>query len=283
MINMAGYVYTYKTILSKAKTVKQKAEKEYTKNGAMESYYFAKAVLTPKKDIKKISFKNAPGSTGDDFGRQIKQSEYKDMATRFVKYVESKEKLPNNIKIGNKLMRVSDYTLMFANILVSYDKNGKMPDKINVNSKVFIKPTENKNTVFKAWVKKFNFTPKYIDDVCDYILKHFDYQFYFDDQKSNAQVINTKSGNCTDLLQMLINMAEALGYEWEVIHTECKQSGTGHVYGRFRKKGINGGNWFIRDIACIADESRYCVWCEVPSGGNLIATNPGWFLANLRR
>jgi len=275
--------YTYKQILAKAKEVKQKAEKEYTKNGGVWGYYFAKQVIKPKTSVKKISIKGAEKSSGNDFGRQIKQSEYKDMAKRFVTFVEKKGQLPNNIAIGNKVMRVSDYTLMFANIVVSYDKNKELPEKINVNSKVYVKPTENKNTVFTAWVKKFNFTPKYLDDVCDYILKHFDYQFYYDDQKSNAEVINSKAGNCTDLLQMLINMAEALGYEWKVIHTQCKQSKVGHVYGLFRKKGINGGNWFVRDIACIADESRYCVWCEVPSGGNKLAENPSWFLANLRR
>ena len=273
----------YKSIVSKAKTVKQKAEKEYTKNGGKESYYFAKSILNPKKDIKDINIKGAEKSTGNDFSRQIKQSDYKNMAERFTKYVEKHKQLPNNIKIGNKLMRVSDYALMFANILVYYDKNGKLPSEIDVNSKVFIKPSENKNTVFKKWVNNFKFTPRYIDDVCDYIEKHFNYLKYFDDHKSNAEVIDSKSGNCTDLLQMLINMAEALGYEWKVIHTECKQSGTGHVYGMFRKAGVNNGNWFIRDPACIADESRYCVWCEVPSGGNQLAVNPNWFIQNLRR
>jgi hypothetical protein len=280
---MSDYVYTYATILAKAKNIKNKAEKEYAKTGAKDSYYIAKAVLNPKKEIKKISFKNAPKSTGDNFGRQIKKAEYTDMAKRFVKFVESKGKLPNNIKIGEKLMRVSDYTLMFSNILISYDKNGKLPDKVNVNSKVYIKPTENKNTVFTRWVSKFKFTPKYIDDVCDYILKHFTYLFYYDDVKSNAEVIDSKSGNCTDLLQMLINMAEAMGYEWKVIHVKCNQSGVGHVYGMFRKSSVNGGKWFIRDIACIADESRYCVWCEAGNGGSKIAENPSWFLENVNR
>ena len=78
---------------------------------------------------------------------------------------------------------------------------------------------------------------------------------------------------------MLINMAAALGYEWKVYHVRCNQSGTGHVYGMFKRDG----DWFIRDIACIADESRYCVWCEAGNGGSLIAVTPNWFLENLRR
>ena len=217
---MANYVYTYKTIVAKAKEIKQKAEKEYTKPSGIWAYYIAKSLLHLKRDIKKIDVKNASKSTGDNFGRQISKADYLDMAKRLVKYVDSNGQVPNYITVSGKKMKVSDYTLMFANILVSYDKNDKLPDKQNVNSKVYTKPSENKNTVFTGWVKKFNFTPKYIDDVCDYILKHFTYQFYYDDQKSNAEVINSKAGNCTDLLQMLINMAEALGYEWKVIHTQ---------------------------------------------------------------
>ena len=76
-------------------------------------------------------------------------------------------------------------------------------------------------------------------------------------------------------------MAKALGYEWKVIHTQCKVSKTGHVYGMFRKKGSS--NWFIRDIACIADESDYCVWCQVPDKVYKLAENPSWFLENLNR
>ena len=281
---MTDYVYTYATIVAKAKEIKKTVESEYKLPYSTPVYYIAKAILTPKKNIKKITVNKAEKNSGDYFSRQIYHSTYIDMAERFTEYVEKKERLPNTIHDNHgKLMRVSDYAYMFSNILIAYDKTGKLPDKINVNSKAFTKPTENKNTVFTSWVKKFNFTPKYIDDVCDYIIKHFTYQFYYDDQKSNAEVINSKSGNCTDLLQMLINMAEALGYEWQVYHVKCNQSGVGHVYGMFRKKGINNGNWFVRDIACIADESRYCVWCEAGNGGSLIAKNPSWFISNLRR
>ena len=141
---MSNYVYTYQTILGNARTIKNKAEKEHEKIGAGWSYYIAKAILKPKNDIKKITVKGASGSTGNDFSRQIKQSEYKDMAERFIKYVEKNEKLPNYISIGNKKMRVSDYTLMFANILIKYDKDGKLPSEITVNSNVYNKTTKKK-------------------------------------------------------------------------------------------------------------------------------------------
>lgn len=274
----------YVDILNAAKTIKTNVEKNYELGKSPKwSYYHAKVILNGKKDVPNIKIANAEKNTGNNLSRQVKRSVYLDMAERFVKYVEKNHQLPNNIKVTNKVMRVTDYCYMFANLVVIYSKTKALPKTIDVNSKAFIKPYENKNTVFTKWVNTFKFAPKYIDDVCDYILKHFRYLFYFDDERSNAEVIEDKAGNCVDLLQMLINMAEALGYEWKVIHTECKQSETGHVYGMFRRKDVNNGEWFIRDIACIADESRYCVWCEVPSGGNLLATNPNWFMQNLRR
>ena len=265
--------YTYKNTVSKAKTVKNNVETKYEIGiSASWSYYFAQAILKPKKNVKKITIAKAEKSTGNGFSRQIYQDAYKDMAERLIKYVNAHGQMPNNIKVYNKLMRVSDYTYMFARILVYLDKNGKLPNYAEVNSKAFTKPTEYPNKVYGLFVKYTGLKPKMLDDVCDWARDKVTYQFYYDDQKSNEQVIKDKAGNCTDLLQVLCNMANAMDYDWEVIHTQCKQSGVGHVYGRFKKKGTN--NWFVRDIACIADESRYCVWCEVPNGGNLQAKNP---------
>lgn len=275
--------YTYNTILEKAQNIKDNVEKSYELGEPTTwSYYIAKQVIQRTKTVKKIGIKGADKSQGNDFSRQITKTEYTDMAKRLCKYVEENHQLPNNIKIGNKLMRVSDYTYMFARILAYYDKNKKLPSKANVNSKAFTKPTEYPNKVYGLFVKHTGLKPKFLDDVCDWVKNKVDYEFYFDDKKSNEEVLKSRAGNCTDLLQMLCNMADAMDYDFEVIHTQCRQSGTGHVYGRFRKKDGSTG-WFVRDIACIADESRYCIWCEVPSGGNLIAKNPSWFYQNLHR
>lgn len=273
-------VYSYKTILSKAKAIKRNVESEQKLGETSKwGYYIAKAILSPKKDITRIDFTTAENSNGDHFGRQIKKADYLDMAKRLCKYTEKNEELPNNISVYNMAMRVSDYVYLFARILIYYDNHGHFIDKANANSKAFIKPVETTNEVYKYFVKKTGLKPKYIDDVCDWVRDKVDYQFYFDDKKSNKEVIDSKAGNCTDLLQFLVNMAIALGYKYKVIHTQCKQSGTGHVYGMFKKDG----DWFIRDVACIADESRYCVWCQVPNGGYKLAENPSWFMENLSR
>ena len=273
--------YSYAAILKAAKTCTTNVSKEYklgvtTKWG----YYFAKSILNPKKNIKKISFKQASKPSGTIISRQISKSNYTDMAKRLVKYVEANKQLPNYITYGQYRIRTRLYTYMFAKILVYYYTNKQLPNYVSITPKAFTKPTETGNTVYDYWVKKTGTKPKYIDDVCDYILKHFNYEFYFDDHKSNKQVIDSKAGNCTDLSQMLSNMAEALGYEWKCIHTQCRQSGTGHVYLKLRK----GGNWFTRDVACIADESRYCVWCDVDNAkGYKLAENPSWWMSNRNR
>ena len=273
--------YTYNEIVEKAKNIKTNVEKDYKLGESSAwTYYICKEIIQRTKTVAKIGVGGATQSQGNDLSRQITQEHYLDMAKRLVKFVENNHKLPNYITYNKYKVRVSDYTYMFARILAYYDNKKKLPAYVNVNSKAFTKPTESSNEVFNYWVKKFGFTPKCIDDVCDYILKHFNYEFYFDDHKSNKQVIDSKAGNCTDLSQMLSNMAEALGYEWRCIHTKCRQSGTGHVYLKLRK----GGEWFTRDVACIADESRYCVWCDVDNGGgNLISENPDWWKQNRNR
>lgn len=271
----------YSDILKQAQSLKKSVETEQKFNiNSKWIYYICKAIIK-QADVKHIDFDKAPNPTGTYISRSVYKTEYMRMVNHLVEFVEKKDRLPNFIKTGDKNVSVRDYGYAFARILVYINTHKAYPKYVDINSKAFTKPTEYPNKVYGLWVKYIGTKPKYLDDVCDYILKHFTYQFYYDDQKSNEEVLKTKAGNCTDLLQLLTNMADAMDYDWEVIHTQCRQSGVGHVYGRFRKKGTS--TWFTRDIACIADESRYCVWCEVPNGGNLLAKNPSWFLSNRQR
>ena len=273
--------YKWKDIIKQAQKCKKNVETEYRLGmNSKWSYYFAKAIMTVNTDVKKINFTETTKPIGNNISNQIYKKDYFDMCKRLIKYVETHKQMPNYITYKNYKVLPRLATYMFSRILVYYNKNGAFPKYANINSKCFTKPTETGNAVFDYWVKRFGFKPTCIDDVCDYIRDHFTYEFYYDDYKSNQQVIDSKAGNCVDLTQMAVNMAKALGYEWEVIHTECRQSGTGHVYPRFRK----GGEWFTRDVACIADESTYCVWCDVEDGrGYLLAKNPSWLLENLNR
>lgn len=273
------------TIIESAKKCKTNVEK-LQKTGVKDTsaYYYAKTLLGAKYSVKKIDIKAPSDPKGDYISRQINKSNYVDMAERLVKYVEDNHQMPNHVSYGKIRVEHKLYTYLFASAVTIAYITGKLPLEINVSTKLFTKKTETGNTVFDYFVKKTGFKPKMLDDVCDWVKNKVKYEFYFDDKKSNKQVIDSKAGNCTDLLQFLVNMAIALGYDYKIIHTKCRQSGTGHVYGMFRHKTNTNNRWVTRDVACIADESRYCIWCEVAAGkGYLLAENPSWFLQNLNK
>lgn len=269
--------YTYKQILNKAKECTNNLKKEY-KNGISTnwSYYFAKAVITPNKNIKKISFKEAPNQQGNSISRGISKKEYVALAKEYVAFVEKNKRLPNYIKYKGLKIPPHLIAAFFAKVLVN-----KFPDKQTINSKWYTKPVETGNKVYDYTCKKFGKKFTTIDGLLEYVQNYFTYLKYFDDQESNQEVVNKKAGNCVDLLHWLINNAEAMGYEWKCIHVKCRSSGTGHVFGKFKHKKHTGNEWITRDPASVASGNGIrSVWC---SDGYLQATNPSWFLENLRR
>ena len=274
--------YKYTKILSKAQECKDSVKKEY-KLGINKkwSYYFAKAIIKPKTDITKIDFTKESDPTGTHISRQLTKAEYTDIAKRLIAYVEKHKKLPNYVTYKNYQIKIKLITYVFAKVLLHYKKDGKLPAEININSKIFTKPVEYKNEVYKYFVKKTGKEFKTIDDLLGYVKHNYSYQYYFDDKKSNKQVIDSESGNCTDLLQFLINMANEMGYESKCIHVKCRQSGTGHVFGKFKHKKNTADKWVVRDIASVADGgSITSVWCK---DGYVLGENPSWFMSNLNR
>lgn len=274
--------HTYNEILSKAKTCKDSVEKEYNIGISSKwSYYIAKAILHPKQDISKITFDTAPKPIGTHISRQISKAEYLQLANDLITFVEKHKRLPNYLTYKNHKIRTRLYTYVFSKILVYYNKHGVLPGDNNVNFKVFYKPEETKDKVYGYYCKKTKTKPKTMDEILAFILKYFSYQHYFDDHKSNFEVIDTRSGNCTDLLQMLVNLLLKLGYEVEILHVKCRKSGEGHVRLKARHKKYTEDTWVYRDVACVADGGGIkCNWCM---DGTLLAVNPSWFMENLNR
>ena len=280
---MSDYVYTYATILSNAKSIKKEAEQKYKKPSGAWCYYICKAILKPKTSIKKITINGADHSTGNDYSRQITKKEYLDMAARLINFVEKNHKLPNYITVANKNMRVSDYTYMFARILVYYDSHKQYPKYAEVNSKAFTKPTESGNTVFDYFVKVFGSISS-IDDALEKISGR-GYGYYYDDQYSNKQSIdrmkNRQGVNCTDSCQVFYNLGQVFVKKGkykkvECLHVKCR-GGDGHVRLRFTKPD---GGVFYRDPACTLESGGTCNWCM---DGTLLAVNPAWFIQNVNR
>lgn len=286
-------VYTYNQLVKKATECFENVQKKYVLDMSDKwSYYFAKAVLKPKKDIPKINFEDNPNPQQDKIGRQATRTEYIKIAKDLTAFVEKHKRLPNYVEYkGFKLSpRLLTYT--FAKVLMRYSKNNKLQDEVTLNNKVFTKPLETSNKVYAYFIKIFNKGKKIktVDGILEKIQGR-GYGYYYDDHKSNKEVIdqlakNTKDDpndpNCTDSCQMVQNCIQQL-VDWklykkvECLHVQCKSGG--HVKLRITK---NDGSTFIRDVACIISDNGKplnCVWCtNTPK-----AVNPAWYMSNLNR
>ena len=202
--------YSYKQVLNVAKSCQNNVKKQY-KLGVTNkwSYFFAKAILHPNKTYNQFNYPAPANPTGNYISRQIVKNDYIDCCKRLVQYVETNKRMPNYISWKNFKIHPTLFTEVLSRVLIYYGTHKTLPKYANINSKVFKKETETTNTVYDYFVKKTGIKPKMLDDVCDWVIKKVNYQFYFDDQKSNKEVIDSRSGNCTDLLQFLVNMAIA--------------------------------------------------------------------------
>lgn len=282
----------YSKIVDRARVLKKGVEKEYKLVITPRwSYYFAKAILTPNKDIERnesisTSKGNAPKPHGDYISNQIKKADYIKCAKQLVTFVEKHGILRNYLDFGNKKIRVRDYTYMFAKILVWYaDHNNTFPAYNNINTKVWTKPTEYPETIydyFRAKLGKF-------DNTIDGALELIDgngYAGYSDDYYSNKTSIDRMADydgiNCTDSCHVFYNIVKHLiklgkYKKVECIHVGCL-SGVGHVRLRIQ---LNDGDWIYRDPASVLDGNGVTSnWCM---NGEYWATDPSWFMENLNR
>ena len=249
--------------------------------------YFAEFILNPTlKEFKKIEgIKDSPAPRGNHISRQINQNDYKQLAKDYIKFCKSKHngiyRFPNFLTYKQLHIRPRLACAFFANIIVYYDEHGKLPAKQNINSKWFVKPSETGNKVYDYFVQKTGKKPQTVDETLAYVSNEMVYEGYSDDKYSNKEVMDKKKGNCVDLLQWLMNMAKAEGYETKCIHVQCRTSKIGHVFGKFKHNKHTGGKWITRDPAAVAGgHDIRNVWCE---NGYLLDTDPSWFNENLNR
>lgn len=241
-------------------------------------------VNTDSKPVNK-TYGNAPAPKGDNININIGKTDYIRLAREIVVFYQNKKRCPNYVEYKNKKIKPQLFSYCFAKIIKFYIENKRLPTTCKFDTSVFkskkAAPTIKPNDTWNYFVKKTGFKGNTIDEVLAWVKKHGKYQYYFDGHKTNKQVTDCKCGNCTDWLQWLINIAEALGYEWKCLHVKCIKSGTGHVRGQFKHSKHTGGAWINRDPASVADGGAInSIWC---SNGTLQATNPSWFLETLRK
>ena len=135
-------VHTYKEIISKAKACKNNVTKNY-KLGITDkwSYPFAKAILNPGKDIKKITFGDNPNPIQEKISETATKTEYIKLAKQIVEFVEGpKNRLPNYVTFRGKKVAPRLLTYDFAKILVRYDSTKKLQNEVKIVSSVFTNP-----------------------------------------------------------------------------------------------------------------------------------------------
>ena len=143
-------VYTYAKILERAKTCQTNVKKN-KKNGIDDrwSYYIAKAIIKPHKDIERISVTNAPDPKGTAIHETIKYDDYINICKRYVAFIEDKENkkhaLPNWVTYKNYKIRPYLLNEILSRILVYYDEHGKMPSNAKFDSDIY------KSTTKKLW------------------------------------------------------------------------------------------------------------------------------------
>lgn len=282
---MSNYVYTYPSIVAKAREGKKNVEKEY-KTGLHNKwgYYISKAILTPNKSIKTHTVASAPKPSGDYFSTQIYKKDYLKVAEFIVDFVEKKDRMPNYVQWNGKHIRVRDYMYMLCRVLVYYDENKALPKYANLNSKAFTKPSENTDEIYAYFVKVFG-KITCIDDALEKIAGK-GYGYYYDDHKSNKQTIDSIASsshnddpNCTDSTQMMKHVADGTGKYKKVdcVHVKCND-GDGHVYLKITQKD---GSVFYRDPAAVLKTGIITkIWC---GDGTVLDINPSWWVANLNR
>ena len=278
--------YNYNTIVNNAKKCKVSVEKNYQLGvSSLWSYYFAKSILNPGKDIMKLGFEKASKPYGTSISRQISKKDYTDMAKRLVNYVEKNKRLPNYLTYGKHQIRVRLYTYMFSKIVVYYKEHKQLPNYVDVNSKSFKKPTETTNEVYNYFIDVFGSFGNTIDGALTKIAGH-GYGYYYDDVYSNHEAItrmkNGKGVNCTDSCQVFYNIMQQLinlgkYRKVECLHVKCS-GGDGHVRLRIT---LNDGTKIYRDPAAVLSNGNVASnWCI---NGTLLAVNPEWFMSNLNR
>jgi hypothetical protein len=277
-------VYTYNGLVKKAEECYKNVNTKYKLDMTDKwSYYFAKAVLNPHKDIKRIAFGDNPSPKQDKISRQASKKEYIHLAKKLTLFVEKKGRLPDYVNYGDFKLSPRLLTYTFSKILIRYNKNGKLQSEVTLANKVFTKPLETHNEVYKYFTKVFGPIAS-IDEALKKVMDK-GYSYYYDDRYSNKESIDRirkgQGVNCTDSCQVFYNITSALidlgkYKKVECLHVQCSTGG--HVKLRITKKD---GTRFIRDPACVLSNNGKgvtCVWCT-----NTGTINPSWFMMNLNR
>lgn len=139
-------VRTWKDIKWKAKECKKNVESKYTL-GMVEQwgYYFAKAIVTPYKDIKRNkSLGKSPKPIGDKVKMRIPKADYVKLAKDLIYFCEKKNRTRNYLDYKGKRIRCRLYVYMFAKIIAYRSEHNDFPNYVDIDYKAFYPPEKPK-------------------------------------------------------------------------------------------------------------------------------------------
>lgn len=135
-------VRTWKETKWKGIECKKNVEKNY-KLGIYSQwgYYFAKALITPYKDIpRNKNIKVAPKPRGDKVKFRVPKADYIQLAKNLIAFVEKNGRMSNYLTYKGKRIRCRLYVYMFAKVLAYRNEHKDFPSYVDIDYKAFYPP-----------------------------------------------------------------------------------------------------------------------------------------------
>ena len=204
-------------ILKLAKDLKKSVEKNHDTPKKIDgltfneySYVLLQGVINPGKAVANKTIKTAPKPSGDNVDVKLKKAEYVAMAKTVTNFISKNVRLPNYYTYSKKNIDIRLVIYGCAKIIVFYDKENRMPNDCTLKSATFKKASSKSSgkyttkggAVCKKLMNLAKMNINNYKDVYAAMGKIFTYDYYYDDQQTQAQTISRKKGNCTDLNQV---------------------------------------------------------------------------------
>lgn len=216
--------------------------------------------------------------------KQITKAQFEDMIKRFNAFVVKNKREPLTIKIlagGSdyiSLLRYRDMLLRYTNF---YKANKRYPNYIVVNPAAAAPSYGSDKTAYlkkfaDAVGAKFNTFSVAYD-----LIKNRGYSYYYNDVYDQNQALarlKAKQGlNCSDICQLMYQVAKDLGYSVRYVHIKCA-SGGGHIQIDVKGKEF-GDSWKRVDPAAALNSGRELgyLWC---ADGKLLSYDDTWLLSD---
>lgn len=240
-------------------------------------YVMARAVKYPGKDVTiNGPYVTCPDCTGTGIYQNLEKDEYLKVANKVLIWFKTNVKAPNYISWGKEKISVRLANFAFYKIIAFYDNNNnKLPNTCWFANAVFNTKISGKDGLIAKLEKMSGIKINDYKTLYHVIYVLFRYVFYYEDKKTQAQVLSSGEGNCVDLNQILYYALLEL-YSKEVVQivrgvVQCSDGQYGHVWCRLK---VNG-KWINLDASAAAKNKPIgsVICASVISVTNI---NPAW-------